>query len=53
MNLISSGLADLAGLLDSATSFLRSLVESTGLLVDDSPDGWSGILMSGAAGIAA
>jgi hypothetical protein len=56
MNVISSfsnGMADLAGLLDPLTSFLKSLAEGTGLLADDNPDGWSGILTSGAAGVAA
>jgi hypothetical protein len=45
MNVISSfsnGMADLAGLLDPLTSFLKSLAEGTGLLADDNPDGWSG-----------
>jgi hypothetical protein len=56
MNLISSfsnGLADLAGLAQPLILFLRGIAESAGLTIDDSPDSWSGVLMSGAAGIAA
>jgi hypothetical protein len=48
MNLISSffdAMADLAGFAQPVISFLKA--------IDDSPDSWSGILMSGAAGIAA
>ena len=43
--------ADLLG--DSVTSFLKMVADSTGLLADDSPDGWLGMLMSGLAGVAA
>jgi hypothetical protein len=57
MNLLSSfpkGAADLAGLPgDSVSSFLREIADYTGLLTDDSPDGWLGMLTSGLAGIAA
>jgi hypothetical protein len=49
----SNGMADVAGLLDPLMWFLKSLAEGTGLLADDNPDGWSGILRSGAAGVAA
>lgn len=55
MNLISSlsnGLADLAGFAQPLILFLRGIAESAGLTIDDSPDSWSGVLMSGAAGIA-
>jgi hypothetical protein len=57
MNLLSSipqEAADLAGLPgDSVTAFLREIADYTGLLTDDSPDGWLGMLTSGLAGIAA
>jgi hypothetical protein len=57
MNLLSSipqEAADLAGLPgDSVTAFLREITDYTGLLTDDSPDGWLGMLTSGLAGIAA
>jgi hypothetical protein len=57
MNLLSSipqDAADLAGLPgDSVTAFLREIADYTGLLTDDSPDGWFGMLTSGLAGIAA
>jgi len=43
--------AELPG--DSVTSFLKMVADSTGLLADDSPDGWLGMLMSGLAGVAA
>jgi hypothetical protein len=43
--------ADLPG--DSVTSLLKMVADSTGLLADDSPDGWLGMLMSGLAGVAA
>src|ERR1700735_1886944 len=55
MNLISSlsnGVADLAGFAQPLILFLRGIAESAGLTIDDSPDSWSGVLMSGAAGIA-
>ena len=57
MNLMSPFLkgaaraAELPG--DSVTSFLKMVADSTGLLADDSPDGWLGMLMSGLAGVAA
>jgi hypothetical protein len=56
MNLMSPFLiaaaraAELPG--DSVTSLLRTVGDVTGL-VDDSPDGWQGILMSGLSGVAA
>jgi hypothetical protein len=57
MNLWSSipqDAADLAGLPgDSVTAFLREIADYTGLLTDDSPDGWLGMLTSGLAGVAA
>ena len=57
MNLLSSfpeGAAEIAGLPgDSMASFLREIADYTGLLADDSPDGWLGMLTSGLAGIAA
>jgi hypothetical protein len=57
MNLLSSipeHAANLAGLPgDSVTAFLREIADYTGLLTDDSPDGWLGMLTSGLAGIAA
>jgi hypothetical protein len=56
MNLISSfsnGMAGLAGFAEPVISFLKGVAESTGLSIDDSPGSWSGILMSGAAGVAA
>ena len=56
MSLISSfsdGMADLAGFAQRVISFLKGVAESTGQTLDDSPDSWSGLLMSGAAGIAA
>ena len=43
--------AELPG--DSVTSFLKMVADSTGLLAEDSPDGWLGMLMSGLAGVAA
>lgn len=56
MNLISSfssGTADWAGFARPVVSFLKAAAESTGLPIDDRPGSWSGILMSGAAGVAA
>jgi hypothetical protein len=57
MNLLSSFSASVAGLAglpgDSVTSLLREIADYTGLLADDSPDGWLGLLTSGLAGIAA
>jgi hypothetical protein len=56
MDLISSfsdGMADLAGFAEPVISFLKGFAGSSGLSINDSPDSWSGILMSGAAGIAA
>jgi hypothetical protein len=54
MNLLSSIPQDLAGLPgDSVTAFLREIADYTGLLTDDSPDGWLGMLTSGLAGVAA
>jgi hypothetical protein len=44
-------MADLPG--DTVASLLRMLGDSTGLLADDSPDGWLGLAMSGLAGVAA
>ncbi len=38
---------------DSVTSLLRNIADYTGLLADDSPDGWLGLLTSGLAGVAA
>ena len=35
------------------TSFLKVVADSTGLWLDDSPDGWFGMVMSGLAGVAA
>ena len=43
--------AELPG--DSVTSFLKMVADSTGLLADDGPGGWLGMLMSGLAGVAA
>jgi len=43
----------LAGFAQPVISFFRAITESNGLSIDDSPGSWSGILMSGAAGIAA
>jgi hypothetical protein len=43
--------ADLPG--DSVTSFLKTVADSAGLWIDDSPDGWFGMAMSGLAGAAA
>jgi len=37
---------------DSVTSFLKMVGDSTGLIADDSPDGWLGLIMSGLAGVA-
>ena len=42
--------AELPG--DSVTSFLKMAANSAGLLADDSPDGWLGMLMSGLSGVA-
>ncbi|MEA2868684.1 MAG: hypothetical protein QOE39_3399 [Bradyrhizobium sp.] len=39
--------------LDSVTSFLKMVADSTSFSADDSPDSWLGMLMSGLAGIAA
>jgi hypothetical protein len=55
MNQISSfsnGVADLAGFTQPVISFLKAITESFGLTMNGSPDSWSGILMSGAAGVA-
>jgi hypothetical protein len=38
---------------DSVASLLKMAADSLGLLSDDSPDGWPGLLMSALAGIAA
>ncbi|HET7122802.1 MAG TPA: acriflavin resistance protein [Bradyrhizobium sp.] len=43
--------AELPG--DSVTSFLKMVGDHTGLLADDSPDGWLGLLTSGLSGVAA
>ena len=43
--------ADLPG--DSVTAFLKMVADSAGLWIDDSPDGWFGMAMSGLAGAAA
>ena len=43
--------ADLPG--DSVTAFLKMIADSAGLWIDDSPDGWFGMAMSGLAGAAA
>jgi hypothetical protein len=57
MNLTSpilKGVADAADLPgDSVTAFLRMVADSAGLWIDDSPDGWFGMVMSGLAGAAA
>jgi hypothetical protein len=56
MDLISSfsnGMADLAGLAQAVIAFLKGVAERTSLALDGSPDNWSGVLMSGAAGLAA
>jgi hypothetical protein len=57
MNLLSSipqQAADLAALPgDSVTAFLREIADYAGLLTDDGPDGWLGMLTSGLAGVAA
>jgi hypothetical protein len=57
MNLTSSlptGAADTAWLPgDSVASFLKMLADSSAVLADDGPDGWSGMLISGLAGSAA
>jgi hypothetical protein len=56
MDLISSfsnAMADLAGFAEPVTAFLKGIAESIGLSINDSPDSWSGILTSGAAGVAA
>jgi len=54
MNLLSPILQDAAGLPgNSVTAFLREIADYTGLLADDSPDGWLGMLTSGLAGVAA
>jgi hypothetical protein len=46
--------ANLAGLPgDSVTAFLQEISDTAGLLTDDSPDGWLGMLTSGLAGVAA
>jgi len=56
MNLTSpflKGAAEVAGLPgNSMTSLLKTVADSTGLLPDDSPDSWLGILTSGLAGVA-
>jgi len=56
MNLTSPilpGAAHVAGLPgESVASFLKMVGDSTGLLADDGPDGWLGVLMSGLAGVA-
>jgi hypothetical protein len=50
---IPKGAAHAAELpVDSVTSFLKMVADSTGLFADDSPDGWLGMLMSGLAGVA-
>jgi len=38
---------------DSVTSFVRTIASAAGILADDSPDGWLGLLMSGLSGVAA
>ena len=56
MDLISSfsnGMADLAGLAQAVIAFLKGVAERTSLALDGRPDSWSGVLMSGAAGLAA
>jgi hypothetical protein len=56
MDLISStsnGIGGLAGFAEPVMSFLKGIAESTSQPISDSPDSWSGILMSAAAGIAA
>jgi hypothetical protein len=50
---ISNGVADLAGFAEPVISFLKAIAESTRLSINDNPSSWSGILMSGAAGVAA
>ena len=57
MNLTSpfpKGAAEVAGLPGySVTSLLKTVADSTGVLADDSPDSWLGVLMSGLSGVAA
>jgi hypothetical protein len=38
---------------DSVTSFVKTIASAAGILADDSPDGWLGLLMSGLSGVAA
>ena len=38
---------------DSVTSFVKTIASTAGILADDSPDGWLGLLMSGLSGVAA
>jgi hypothetical protein len=53
MDPISSSSNGMAGFAEPVISFVRAIVEGIGLPIDGNPDSWSGILMSGAAGIAA
>jgi hypothetical protein len=57
MNLTSpfpKGAAEVAGLPGySVTSLLKTVADSTGVLADDSPDSWLGVLTSGLSGVAA
>jgi hypothetical protein len=57
MDLISSfpqAATEVAGLPgDAVTSFLTMIADGTGLVADDSPDGWLGMVMSALAGVAA
>jgi hypothetical protein len=50
---ISDGVADFAGFAEPVISFLKAIAKTTRLSIDDNPGSWSGILMSGAAGVAA
>jgi hypothetical protein len=38
---------------DSVTSFVKTIASAAGILADESPDGWLGLLMSGLSGVAA
>jgi hypothetical protein len=53
MDLISSFSNGMAAFSEPVISFLKGIAGSTGLSINDSPDSWSGVLMSGAAGVAA